>query len=37
MPGQHTVEICRGLLGMNPADIQELIDDGVLSGPACST
>lgn len=33
MPGQHTVEICRDLLGMNPADIRRLIDDGVLSGP----
>ncbi|ORA09637.1 CaiB/BaiF CoA-transferase family protein [Mycobacterium arosiense] len=34
MPGQHTVEICRDLLGMNPADIQRLLDDGVLSAPA---
>ncbi|MDM4139476.1 MULTISPECIES: CoA transferase [Mycobacterium] len=36
MPGQHTVEICAGLLGMNPADIRRLIDDGVLSAPADS-
>lgn len=34
LPGQHTVEICRSLLGMNPADIQRLIDDGVLSVPS---
>lgn len=34
MPGQHTVEICREVLGMNPADIQRLLDDGVLSAPA---
>ncbi len=34
LPGQDTVEICRSLLGMNPADIQRLIDDGVLSVPA---
>lgn len=34
MPGQHTVEVCRGLLGMNPTDIQRLLDDGVLSAPA---
>jgi crotonobetainyl-CoA:carnitine CoA-transferase CaiB-like acyl-CoA transferase len=34
LPGQHTVEICREVLGMNPADIQRLLDDGVLSAPA---
>jgi crotonobetainyl-CoA:carnitine CoA-transferase CaiB-like acyl-CoA transferase len=34
LPGEHTVEICRGVLGMNPADIQRLLDDGVLSAPA---
>lgn len=33
LPGQDTVEICRSVLGMNPADIQRLIDDGVLSVP----
>lgn len=34
LPGQHTVEICRSVLGMNPADIQRLIDDGVVSVPS---
>lgn len=33
-PGQHTVEICRNLLGMNATDIERLIDDRVLFGPA---
>jgi crotonobetainyl-CoA:carnitine CoA-transferase CaiB-like acyl-CoA transferase len=34
LPGQDTVQICRELLNMNPAEIQRLIDDGVLSVPA---
>ncbi|WP_179293457.1 CaiB/BaiF CoA-transferase family protein [Mycobacterium intracellulare] len=33
-PGQDTVEICRNVLGMNTTDIQRLIDDRVLFGPA---
>lgn len=34
LPGQDTVEICRGLLGMSAAQTEQLIADGVLFGPA---
>lgn len=33
LAGQDTVEICRNLLGMTAADIQRLIDEGVLFAP----
>ncbi len=33
-PGQHTKDICRDLLGMSAAEIERLIHDRVLFGPA---
>ena len=33
LPGQDTVEVCRGLLGMSPQEIDRLIAEGVLFGP----
>jgi crotonobetainyl-CoA:carnitine CoA-transferase CaiB-like acyl-CoA transferase len=34
VPGQDTVEICRGLLGMGAGEIEQLVNDGVLFKPA---
>jgi len=33
LPGQDTVEVCRGLLGMGTGEIEQLINDGVLFQP----
>jgi crotonobetainyl-CoA:carnitine CoA-transferase CaiB-like acyl-CoA transferase len=32
-PGQHTREICTGLLGMDPGDVDRLVASGVLEEP----
>ena len=32
-PGQHTREICTGLLGMEPDDVDRLVASGVLEEP----
>jgi crotonobetainyl-CoA:carnitine CoA-transferase CaiB-like acyl-CoA transferase len=32
-PGQHTREICTGLLGMDPDDVDRLVASGVLEEP----
>jgi crotonobetainyl-CoA:carnitine CoA-transferase CaiB-like acyl-CoA transferase len=34
LPGQHTREICRRVLGMTAGEIERLISDGVLFAPA---
>ena len=33
LPGQDTVEVCRGLLGMGTGEIEQLLNDGVLFQP----
>jgi crotonobetainyl-CoA:carnitine CoA-transferase CaiB-like acyl-CoA transferase len=35
-PGEHTREICMGLLGMDPGEVDRLIASGALEEPAQS-